>query len=191
MGKLYEYDSAYYEWERKIETMEVQRYFPIFGSLKQKKVVVIGGGTIAARRVETLLLFGCEITIISPNVNEIIKEMILKYPDFIWEQRMYQQGDCAGAFLVVAATNCREVNWKVGQECRRNGIFVSVADRKEESSFYFPAIAANGAMVVGITSSGTDHRQTAQAAQEIRNCLNYMDRREKKVEKEAAKCELE
>ena len=191
MGKLYEYDSAYYEWERKIETMEVQRYFPIFVSLKQKKVVVIGGGTIAARRVKTLLLFGCEITVISPNVNDTMGGLFFENPGLIWKQRSYRQGDCKGAFLVVAATNCREVNREIGQECQRNGIFVSVADRKEESSFYFPAIATSGAMVVGITSSGTDHRQTAQAAQEIRNCLNYMDRREKKVEKEAAKCELE
>ncbi|CVI72800.1 Precorrin-2 dehydrogenase [Clostridiales bacterium CHKCI001] len=192
MGKIYGNDSACYACERKVGMMKEQLYFPIFVNLSEKKVIVVGGGAIAARRVRTLLLFGCEIIVIAPNLNDSMKLLFGENPKLIWKPRVYRQGDCDGAFLVVAATNCRQVNQEIGQECQRKGIFVSVADRKEESSFYFPAIAMNGPIVAGITSSGTNHKQAAQAAEEVRNCFAHMrQQEEKKVEKEIERCELE
>lgn len=179
--------------------METELYFPMFVSLKGRKIVVVGAGSVAARRVKTLLLFESEIVIISPVLKEEMQMLLQTYKleksdcyenryvfiadqrqDFncsniIWEKRTYRHGDCKDAFLAVAATNCREVNQKIGEDCSKAGVFVTVADRKEESSFYFPAIARKGAIVAGVTASGTDHRLTAKAAEQLRNCLRKME----------------
>lgn len=138
--------------------------FPLFIDLTEKKVVVIGGGTIALRRVNVLLSFGAQVTIIAPECSDVpAGAVFLKRP--------YQPGDLAGAFLAVAATDCRAVNRQVGQEATAAGIFVSVADRKEESTFFFPAICTGNGLVAGVVSQGEEHKKTAAAARKIRTVL--------------------
>ena len=76
--------------------------------------------------------------------------------------------------MAVAATNDREVNHQVGLEARQSGIFVSVADRKEESTFFFPAICKGNGLVAGVVSRGAEHKKTAAAAREIRKILEEL-----------------
>jgi glutamyl-tRNA reductase len=143
-------------------------YFPLFVSLEGKRVVIVGGGQVARRRVEALRPFGPEITVISPQ--------LLGEPEGIcWHRRPYQAGDLAGAFLAVAATNDRAVNQQVGQEARALGIPVSVADRQEECTFYFPALCMGEGVIAGVVSRGEDHRQTAKTARSIRAFLEEED----------------
>lgn len=72
---------------------------------------------------------------------------------------------------MVAATDDRQVNRQVGEDAARAGIFVSVADRKEESTFFFPALCTGGGLVAGVVSQGEEHKKTAEAAQAIRRVL--------------------
>ena len=82
-----------------------------------------------------------------------------------WERRTYRSGDLAGAFLAVAATDDRAVNRQVGEEARALGIPVSVADCREECSFFFPAVCEGGGVTAGLVSrGGRDHGRTARAA---------------------------
>ena len=74
----------------------------------------------------------------------------------------------------IAATGDREVNLQVGEEARRLGIPVSVADCDAECSFYFPAICTGEGLVAGVVSSGKDHHKTARAAREIRKVLEEL-----------------
>lgn len=138
--------------------------FPLFVDLTGKKVVIVGGGAVARRRIAVLRPFGAEITVIAPS-----------NPDGTagvrWLERRYEPGDLAGAFLAVAATDDREVNRQVGLEARSLGIPVSVADREEECTFYFPAICAGKDVIAGVVSHGGDHRATAEAARKIRGAL--------------------
>lgn len=145
-------------------------YFPIFINLINKRVVVIGGGVIATRRVQTLCSFGCNIEVIAPEVSESLKNLVNE-EKIIWHERPYQEGDVIGATIVVAATNQRMVNHKVGQECVKLSIPVSVADSKEESTFYFPGIAKEDAVVVGVSASGTDHKLAKRVTDGIRSAL--------------------
>lgn len=145
-------------------------YFPIFINLINKRVVVIGGGVIATRRVQTLCSFGCNIEVIAPEVSESLKNLVNE-KKIIWHERPYQEGDAIGATIVVTATNQRMVNHKVGQECVKLSIPVSVADSKEESTFYFPGIAVEDAVVVGVSASGTDHKLAKRVTDGIRSAL--------------------
>ena len=149
--------------------MDLKEYrFPLFVDLSGKKVVVVGCGKIALRRIEVLLSFGADVTVIAPECENVPKGVV-------FFRRPYQQGDLSGAFLAVAATNDRQVNQKVGEDAAKEGIFVSVADRKEESTFFFPAICAGDGLIAGVVSKGTDHKKTAYAAKKIRAVLEELE----------------
>ena len=97
-------------------------------------------------------------------------------PGVRWERRAYAPGDLAGAFLAVAATGDRRVNRRVGEEARALGIPVSVADRREECSFFFPAVCQGGGVTAGLVSlGGGDHARTARAARAVRRTLEGLD----------------
>lgn len=136
-------------------------------------MVVVGGGIIATRRVQTLSSFGCNIEVIAPEVTGPLKNLA-KEEKIIWHARPYQDDDVSGATIVVAATNQRVVNHKVGQECLKLSIPVSVADSKEESTFYFPGIAKEDAVVVGVSASGTDHKMAKRVTDGIKNALKFI-----------------
>lgn len=142
--------------------------FPLFIDLNNKKVVIVGGGTIALRRAEVLLSFGARVTIIAPECSTVPAGVTFL-------RRCYQQGDLVGACLAVAATNDRTVNEQVGKEAAAAGIPVSVADRKEESTFFFPAICAGSGLIAGVVSQGEQHKKTATAAKKIRAVLEELE----------------
>lgn len=138
--------------------------FPLFTDLRGKRVVIVGGGRVASRRIRSLLPFGPELTVISPDLWESVRP-------FTWLARYYQPGDLSGAALAVAATDSRSVNRQVGEEAHALGIPVSVADAPEESSFFFPALCQGSRVIAGVVSQGEDHTAAANAAREIRKLL--------------------
>ena len=156
------------QWQRRQTAAAGALHFPLFVNLSGKKVVLIGGGTIASRRIATLRLFGCQTVVIAP-------ELKCSAEGIRWLQRAYEPGDLEGAFLAVAATNDRAVNHAVWEEATRLGIPVSVADREAECSFYFPAICTGENLVAGVVSTGKDHHRTARAAREIRKVLEELE----------------
>lgn len=147
-------------------------YFPIFVSLEHKKCVVIGGGTIAVRRVRTLIKFCGHITVISPSVCPEM-ENVIKENKITYYSRHYQPGDGKDAFLLAACTNDREVNHQAGEEARASGAFVSVADCKEECNFLFPGIAAEeeSGAVIGVCASGKNHSLAKKLTGQCRELL--------------------
>ena len=89
-----------------------------------------------------------------------------------------QQGDCPGAFLVLAMTDSRAVNHAVWEEAKKAGAFVNAADCKEECDFYFPGIAAGGGIVAGITAEGENHRLAKEVTGQFRELLRERNHRE-------------
>lgn len=150
--------------------MEARKYprFPLFLDLTGKPAVVVGGGPIALRRVETLLRFGAAVTVVSSSLARPVEG--IRYVS-----RRYASGDLDGAFLAVAATSSRAVNRQIGADARALGIPVSVADCAEECTFFFPAVCQGGGLIAGVVSDGTDHQRTARAAKAIRVCLEGLE----------------
>lgn len=139
-------------------------HFPMFIDLSGKKAVVVGGGKIALRRAGVLLSFGAEVTIIAPECEAVPQGAA-------YLKKSYAPGDLEGAAIAVAATNVREVNRQVGLDARALGIPVTVADRQEECTFFFPAVCMGEGLVAGVVSDGSDHHKTARAARAIRSVL--------------------
>lgn len=138
-------------------------YFPLFISLEAKKVRFFGGGKIALRRVRTLLDFGAIIEIIAPEVNDELLEICENIT-----KREYHKGDCIGTDLVIAATDNPLVNEEIAKECKLLNIPISVASDKDLCTFFFPAIIKNEDIVIGLTSSGKDHKKLKVTTDKIR-----------------------
>ena len=139
----------------------------MFVELDGRKAVIFGAGTIGTRRIQALCEFGACVTVVAPEVSGTV-ENLGKTGEIRIQRRKAERKDLEDAFLVVAATDDREVNHQIYEWCRDAGIFVNVADKKEECSFYFPGLARKGSLTAGVCAGGKDHRLARQAAEEIR-----------------------
>ena len=153
-----------------------KKYFPIFIDISKKKIVVIGGGTIATRRVNTLLQFAGQIVVVAPELTVKLRELTEK-GKITWLCGEYCMEQIADADMVVAATNQPEVNHQVKADCNRaeksggRQILVSVIDAKELCDFYFPSIVENEGIVIGINSGGKSPAKTKSVRKKIEEIL--------------------
>lgn len=124
-------------------------YFPLFIDLDGADVLIVGGGSTAHRKLETLLEFGAEITVVSPDfagdfaAAETVKA---EFTPELLEEHSYA--------LIIAATDSEAVNRQVCQAAKERNIPVNSVDDPENCTFYFPAVVKDGDVVVGISSGG-------------------------------------
>ncbi len=149
-------------------------FFPLFLDLDGMPVLVVGGGTIATRRVAALVEFGANVCVVAPAVTDGIRDMIAA-GRISWRQTEYDSRDMDSMLLALAATNDRFVNHQVGADAKSRGIPVSVADAREECTFYFPALATGSGLTAGIISPAGNHQLVAKAAAIIRDKLEQLD----------------
>lgn len=149
-------------------------YFPLFVDISQKKVVIIGGGKIAQRRIETLLAFAEHIHVIAPEVTDSIRELDTQHR-IHWIRETYRPELLEGAELVLAATNNPECNESVVRYCNEKHIPVNTAHKKEACDFYFPGIARHGNIVAGVTANGLNHKDAKKARECISRALEEAD----------------
>lgn len=158
--------------------MKNKRYFPMFVDLSDKKIVVVGGGNIATRRVKTLLKFTRNIKAVAPQMTQELLE--LGKTGFVETLlRPVRRSDFAEAYMVITATNDHKLNDEIYHICKAEGIYVNVADDKEKCDFYFPGVYLQDELVVGITASGQDHKKARRVRVAIEAALEEMtgDRR--------------
>ena len=145
-------------------------YFPMFIDLTEKKVVVAGAGTIAKRRIRSLLNFTNHLTVIAPEVNKELKSLEAEGLLTILKRKCEME-DFYSADLVIAATNDAQINNAIYDTCRKQGILVNVCSDKQKCDFYCPGIAMKDQVVVGITASGKDHKRAKALVEQIRSIL--------------------
>lgn len=143
----------------------------MFVDISQKKIVVIGAGTIAARRINTLNSFANEIAVIAPDIHDDILKLE-QQGTVVIQKKEYQESDLQNADIVLAATDNKELNYEIGKTCQERGILVNVASHKELCSFYFPGIVQKDEVVIGITASGKDHKKAKEIREKIRQNLD-------------------
>ena len=145
-------------------------YFPVFIDLTEKKILVVGGGAIASRRVRTLKGFAGHITVQAPEISEEIRGLAGDFPITLREEAFYPE-ILSEMDLVLAATDDRKLNGRIGELCRELGIPVNVCSRKEECDFFFPSVIQKGDLVIGINASGKNHGLVKKTRQELEEFL--------------------
>jgi precorrin-2 dehydrogenase / sirohydrochlorin ferrochelatase len=121
--------------------------------MQARQTVVIGGGQVAARKVEGLLAAGAQVKVISPILNPELQSLAGSGV-ITFLPRAYQDGDLEGAYLVIAATDETSVNHAVWTEAMKRGCLVNVVDDPEHSTFILPAVFQRGEMSVAISTGG-------------------------------------
>jgi precorrin-2 dehydrogenase/sirohydrochlorin ferrochelatase len=128
-------------------------YYPIYIDIEDRAVLIVGGGTVCARKAETMMRYGARVTIVSPEITDEIAA---------WEQagvlavhrKMYAAYDLEGASIVIASTDDPCVNARVARDCRRRRIPVNVVDVTHLCEFIVPAIIEKGSIQIAISTGG-------------------------------------
>jgi glutamyl-tRNA reductase len=172
-GIVDEHIAKYRQWLAYKETQKQRLFFPMFVDMSGRDAVVVGGGKIAERRIKIMIDFGMKITVIAPAVTGYIERIALSQTIKLLN-RKYQKGDISAVFpfLVITAADDRQVNRDVMLEARELNIPVSVADNRDECSFYFPAIAKNENYTAAVVSNNGNHRGVKETAQKIRELID-------------------
>lgn len=146
-------------------------YFPLFINIKEKDILVFGGGNIATRRIKAMLPYGACIRIVAPEISEELQQLAEQNGNLILDYRKYKLSELQKPDFVLAATNDEKVNQTIFRECRHKGILVNVASNRELCDFYFPGVVQQGDITVGITANGKNHKKAAEVTEQIRKLL--------------------
>lgn len=125
-------------------------YFPFFVDVENQNCLVVGGGVVALRKIEKLLPFNPNITVVSPKVH---KE-ILSIENINIIKRKFDFNDLKEKSFVITATDDKTLNKEIYNSCEENNIPVNTVDDKDNCSFIFPALARNNGVTVAISTSG-------------------------------------
>ena len=149
-------------------------YFPLFIDLSEYKVLVVGAGTIALRRIRILLHFTEKIAVAAPafhpEIEQLIAEGRVRAAGKRFEENMLQ-----GVRMVLACTDDHSCNAEICQKARRRGILANNCSSQEDCDFFFPSIVKQGDLVIGINAGGTHHKKVKQTREKIEQVIGGND----------------
>lgn len=128
-------------------------YMPISLSLKGHKCLVVGGGSVALRKVETLMEYDTDITLIAPEVEDKLQHFGDRGRIKL-EKRPYKSPEAAAYQLVISACDDMDVNRQVSEDARGAGVLVNVADQPALCDFIFPAVLRRDVLTLAISTDG-------------------------------------
>ncbi|MEO7038814.1 MAG: hydroxymethylbilane synthase, partial [Candidatus Elarobacter sp.] len=140
--------------------------YPVALSLRGRRALVVGGGTVAERKVRGLLTADAVVTVVSPTLSPPLAALA-EVSAIAWEPRRYAEGDLAGSFIAFAVTGDDETNASVVAEGRRARILVSDASDAERGDFATPAVHRSGALTVTVDSTGLSPSFTKRIRDEL------------------------
>ena len=128
-------------------------YYPIFVSGDRVRCGVVGGGTVAERKVRTLLETGAKVRVISPKLTPALVRMAARR-EFEWHKAKYKSVFLGGLDLVFGATNDPAVNARIFRDALRRRLLVNIVDDPEHCSFIVPATCRKGNIQVAVSTGG-------------------------------------
>ena len=142
-------------------------YFPFFVDVENQNCLVVGGGVVALRKIEKLLPFNPNITVVSPKVHKEI--LSIKNINII--KRKFDFNDLKEKSFVITATDDKVLNKEIYNSCKENNIPVNTVDDKDNCSFIFPALARNNGVTVAISTSGKSPLYAKYLRKKIENLI--------------------
>lgn len=142
------------------------RYIPLMLRVQDKLCLVVGGGSVAARKTGILLGYGATVLIVSPELIPSLQELA-KQGRIGWLARPYSTEALDGAFLVVAAAGDSIVNRQVAADCERCGVPVNVVDAPELCTFIVPAVVKRGELLIAVSTAGASPALARRIREEL------------------------
>ena len=155
-------------------------WFPLFINLENKKVLVIGGGKIAAKKIRKILEYGADITVVTEDVAE---KGLLQLENIKIESNRKIENDKSeieklvkGYFLVIAATDDEELNENVARICDSNGILINNVSSKIKMNAMFGGIVKNDEFQIAVSTGGKNCRRSRAMKSEIQKILDKIEK---------------
>jgi len=127
--------------------------YPIFLELSGRRVVLIGGGAVAARKAQVLLAAGARLVVVAERIDEMLTVLCRdKTAELI--RSKYARSYLAEAVLVVAATNNNRLNKQIYKDCQELEILCNVVDVPELCDFFVPAVVKRGSLQIAVSTDG-------------------------------------
>ncbi|MEO5626715.1 MAG: siroheme synthase CysG [Dokdonella sp.] len=147
------------------------KLYPLFADLAQRAVLVVGGGAVAARKIESLLAAGALVTVGTPALNAQLSQLVAE------DRIRHRAGEFQDAWLdevwlVIAATSDRELNRSIAMAATARRIFANVVDDASLSSFQVPAIVDRSPLVIAISSAGSAPMLARQLREQLETLLD-------------------
>ena len=126
---------------------------PIFVKLRDRLVVVVGGGAIAQGKIEGLLATDARVRVVAPQVTPAIAQWLAQ-GKVEWQAKTFAPADLEGAFLVIAATSAPGINEAVFSEADVRGSLCNAVDDIEHCHFYYGSVVQRGDLQIAISTNG-------------------------------------
>jgi siroheme synthase-like protein len=164
---VWEFESGRIEMaERLASTSCKAAFFPMLVNLVGRKCVVVGAGTVAAAKIENLLLCGADVVVVSRRAVRAIQGLA-RAGRLVWRRRAFSRRDVQGKFLAVAATDSSKVNEAVFRACAVRGVLCNSVDDPEHCDFIYPAVARRGPLQIAISTGGRSPALAARLRREL------------------------
>ncbi len=144
-------------------------FLPVNLNLEGRKILIVGGGRIAAQKLETICQYTQDVELCGIDISPEVR----RYPITILE-RPYGEDLLEGKGLVYACTSDRNVNRRIGADARRHGLLVNVADDPNECDFTSPAIFRQAYMSVAVSSNAQDVRRAISWRNKIKRFIESL-----------------
>ena len=148
-------------------------FYPAYINLQDRKCLVVGGGTVAERKVVAILLSGGDVTVISPDATELLT-FLAHIGTIRWHKRQLKPDDTDGFFLVCAATDFTDINSAVFVEAHeKNKIrFVNVVDVIPQCTFAAASVVTDSEIILSISTSGKSPATSRRIREHFEKILN-------------------
>jgi precorrin-2 dehydrogenase/sirohydrochlorin ferrochelatase len=143
-----------------------KNFMPVSIDISNQKILLIGGGKSAYKKLKLLHRFDAEVEVLAIHVCNEIKESGVKYVE-----SAYSKEKLKGYFMLYSCTNNDELNQQILSDGKELGVLVNIHDKPELCQFVSPAIYKNGKMTVAVASNGEDVYESIRLRNEIKEFL--------------------
>jgi precorrin-2 dehydrogenase/sirohydrochlorin ferrochelatase len=150
----------------------VPRYYPAYLDIKGKRCLVIGGGAVAERKVNLLLRCGAEVSVISPDLTRRLKELNSR-GKIKFLKGGFKEKYLKDIFLVIGATDNRNVNFKIYESANKRNILVNIVDSPELCNFIVPSIVGRGSLIIAISTGGKSPALSKKIRKELEDRYGF------------------
>lgn len=146
------------------------KFYPVFLRVAGRRCVVIGGGEVAERKVESLLAAGARVTVISPSVTSGLAARAAQGA-IEHLSRRYRRGDLTGVCLAYAATDDEVLHEGIAGDAEAAGVPLNVVDRPQWCSFIVPSILTRGDLTIAVSTSGGSPALARRVREDLEEAL--------------------
>ncbi len=143
-----------------------KNYLPIAIDISDQKILIIGGGQSALKKIRILQRFGANLEVVAENITEEIRSV-----GIICYQKRYEKSDLKGYLMLYSCTNNEELDRQIAQDGREAGVLTNIHDNPALCQFVSPAIYKDGNITVAVSSNAMDVYESIRIRNLIREFL--------------------